>query len=192
MDFFFTKDYRGKHRFFTTEPGPAIGEKISWPKEMWRRARKKLLLLPPRILRQEQAFIRFLKPTHDRLLVHHSGHQPEKKLKWTFFFYLQKQKTKHIFLLIGEFLLLPLSGLIGLLPGPNVIFGILALLLITHWQALRGINRMSRQKLEFIPARALSEWEEAVARGQEERYAELLEKLEKEFRLSGLMKVLWK
>ena len=192
MDFFFIKDYRRKYRFFSPEQGKGIGEKISRSKEIWRRARKKLLLLPPRILRQEQAFMDILKNKQGPVRIHHSGHQPEKKVRWTFFFYLQRQRTKHILFLIGEALLLPLSGLAAFLPGPNVAFGILALLIVTHWQALRGINQVSRRKLHFVPSRALSEWEKAVTQGQEEKYAEILGKLEKEFTLSDLSKILWK
>jgi len=192
MEFFFVKDHRNNYRFFASELGPGIGEKTSKPKEVWRRAKEKLLLLPPRIRRQEQAFMDILKEKENTVVIRHSGHHSETKLRLIFFFYLQRQRTKHILLLIGEVLLLPLSGLAAWLPGPNVAFYILALLIITHWQALRGINRLGRKKLEFMPTPAFSDWEETVTQGEESRYAEVLGKLEREFNLPGLTKILWK
>lgn len=192
MEFFFIKDYRNKYRFFASELGPGIGEKTSKTKEAWRRAKEKLLLLPPRIRRQEQAFMDILKEKKDAVVVRHSGLHSESKLRFAFFFYLQRQRSKHILLLIGEILLLPLSGLAAWLPGPNVAFYILALLILTHWQALRGINRLGRKKLEFVPATVFSDWEETVAQGDERRYAEILGRLEREFNLPGLAKILWK
>jgi hypothetical protein len=64
--------------------------------------------------------------------------------------------------------------------------------MITHWRALRGINRLALKKTEFVPAPSLTEWEKAVGRGAESRCSEILQKLETEFRLSGLSKILWR
>lgn len=192
MDFFFIKDSKWRYRFFASEPAPGIGVKISKSREIWEQAKKKLLLLPPRILRQEQAFINILKNKDERVVVHHSGRHAEKRLRLIFFLYLQKQKTKHLLLLLGEALLLPLSGLAAFIPGPNIAFYILALLLITHWQAWRGISRLGRKKIEFEAASPFLAWEKAIDLKQEERFPEILGKLEKEFNLRGLSKILWK
>jgi hypothetical protein len=192
MDFFFIRDYREKFRFFSSEPEKDISIPVSRSKKAWDLAQKKLTLLPQRSLRQEQAFIRVLKIGDDAISIHHSGCRPEKRIALRFFFFLQKQRSKHILFLIGETLLLPLSGLAALLPGPNVAFAALALLIVTHWQALRGINQLARKKHAFPVSPLFAEWEEAASLSQEERCAEILLEIEKEYNLSGLRKILWK
>jgi hypothetical protein len=192
MTFFFIKDFKHKYRFFSSEPENGVAVKISRSEEIWRKAQKKLLLLPPRNLRQEQAFMNALQNKEESLIIHCPGLPYQKRLKLRFSFFLHRQRTKHILLLLGEVLLLPLSGLAALLPGPNIAFAVLALLMITHWRALRGINHLARKRTEFVPVPSFSEWEEAIGRRAETRYSEILQKLENEFRLSGLSKILWK
>jgi len=192
MRFFFVRDYQDKYRYFSAEPPTQIQVKFSHLQKIWELAKKKLMLLPQNKLRQEQAFRRALNLEEKKLNIVYSGRLNEKKAKTRFRFFLRKQKTAHIFILIGEALLLPISGLAALLPGPNVFFGILALLLITHWQALRGINRILKKEYMFIPSPLLASWEEAVKLKQEKNFPELLQKIEEEFNLSGIQKILWK
>ncbi len=109
-----------------------------------------------------------------------------------FYFFLQRQRTKHILLLVGETILLPISGLAAILPGPNVFFGVLALLMITHWQAFRGINKTLKKKFEFVPSQLLGEWEQARESKEEKKYPEIFKKIEEEFHLDEIQKVLWK
>jgi hypothetical protein len=192
MEFFFVRDHREKYRFFSSEPEKDISIPVSRTKRAWELAQKKLTLLPPRILRQEQAFIRILKVEDEAISIHHSGLRPEKRIRLRFSLFLYKQRSKHVLILIGETILLPLSGLAALLPGPNVAFAALALLMITHWRALQGINRLAGKKPEFPVAPLFADWEEACGRAQEERCAEILNKIEKEYRLSQVNKILWK
>ncbi|MBN2408835.1 MAG: hypothetical protein JXE07_03785 [Candidatus Aminicenantes bacterium] len=192
MEFYFIRDYRQKYRFFSSEPQKDFTIPVSRTKRAWELAREKLTLLPPRILRQEQALIRILKIDDNTIAIRHSGGRSEKRIGLSFFFFLQKQRSKHILLLVVETLLLPLSGLAALLPGPNVAFAALALMMITHWQALRGINGLARKKHEFTAEPGLAAWEEAVDLSQEERYPDILREMETEFALSGLRKILWK
>ncbi len=192
MDFFFVRDYREKYRFFSSEPEADFSIPASRSKKAWELAQKKLTVLPQRSLRQEQAFIRVLKVGDKTIVIHHSGCRPEKRISLRFFLFLHKQRSKHILLLIGETLLLPLSGLAALLPGPNVAFAALALLMVTHWQALRGINRLSRMRHEFSVAPHFAAWEEAVSLSQADGYADILQRVEREHTLSGLRKILWK
>ena len=137
MKFFFVRDYSRKYRYFSSETLSQIKVKSSRWEEIWELAKKKLMLLPQRVLRQEQAFVRTLKIEEKKIQVIHSGRLNKKRLKIKFYFFLQKQRTKHIFMLTGEALLLPISGFAIILPGPNVFFGYLALLTITHWQLLK-------------------------------------------------------
>jgi hypothetical protein len=192
MQFFFLKDYREKYRYFSAEPLRQIQVKFSRWKKIWEKARQKLMLLPLRILVQEQAFEQVLKSKEKKLEILYSGCCAEQRIKRRFFFYLQRQRTKHILLLIGEMLLLPISGLAALLPGPNVFFGVLALLIFTHWQALRGINCLLKKEHVFKSAPSLMEWEQVIESKRKEEFAPILKRIATEYSLKNIQKILWK
>jgi Mitochondrial K+-H+ exchange-related len=192
MEFFFVRDYRDRYRFFSSEPQKDVSIPVSRTKQAWELAQKKLNVLPPKILRQEQAFIRSLKIEDDTVTIYHSGLRPEKRIRLRFSLFLHKQRTKHVLILIGETLLLPLSGLAALLPGPNVAFAALALLMYTHWRALRGINRLADKKHEFPAAPLYAEWEKAYGQARSEELAEILKKIEDEYHLSRIDRILWR
>jgi len=192
MIFFFVRDYQHKHRYLSSEPPSEIQVKFSRWREIWEAAKKKLTLLPQRILRQEQAFRKSFNIKEKRIKIFHSGRLAERKIKTRFRFFLRAQKTKHIFFLVGETLLLPLSGLAVFLPGPNVFFGVLALLMITHWQALRGINKLLKKEYDFTPSSLLGRWEEVLESKEEQSFLRTLKEIEKEYSLVNIHKVLWK
>ena len=192
MQFFFVRDYRFNYRYFSSEPVQNIRVEFSRLKKIWRVAKKKLMLLPQRILAQEQAFARIIKYEEAEVQIFHSGYLNEKRIRSKFFFFLQKQRTKHVILLAGEILLLPISGVAAFLPGPNVFFGVLALLTITHWQALKGINTLLKREHQFIPAQSLKDWETAAESKSEETFSLTLGKVGKEFNLINTKKILWK
>ncbi|MFB0565027.1 MAG: hypothetical protein ACETWK_05045 [Candidatus Aminicenantaceae bacterium] len=191
MKFFFVRDYRHKYRYFSSEPQVQIQVRFSRWKEIWDLAKKKLMLLPQRILCQEQAFRRALS-SEKKVTIFHSGCLDKKRIRSKFRFFLRKQKTKHVLLLSGEILLLPLSGLAAILPGPNVFFGVLALLMITHWQALRGINRLLKKEYEFVSSTLFNEWEAALDCREETKFPKILKEIEEEHFLDSLRKILWK
>jgi len=62
--------------------------------------------------------------------------------------------------------------------------------MINHWRALLGINRLSRKKLNFTVAPLFADWEAASDRGEVDRFAELLARIESEYRLSKINKVI--
>ena len=192
MKFFFVLDHSGKYRFFSSEPIQNIQVKFTRLEKLWVEAKKRLMLLPKRILAQEQAFARALKLNEDSMEIIHSGRLDEKRLKIKFFLFLQKQRTKHILLLIGEAILLPLSGLLALLPGPNIFFGVLALIMITHWQAFKGINTVSRKGHLFVTSQTLDEWEQALLSPEGKNLDAVLGKIEEEYTLKDLNKILFK
>jgi len=192
MNFFFVKDYKNKYKYFSSEPLSEIKADFTRWKELWELAKKKLMLLPHRILMQEQTFERTMKLKEKKITILYSGYTSDKKIRIRFFLFLQKQRTKHILYLIGETFLLPFSGLAAFLPGPNVFFGVLALLMITHWQAFRGINRTSKKEYHFIPVSSLKDWERAIESKNEDKFSYILKNLEKEYRLDNIQKILWK
>jgi hypothetical protein len=190
MTFFFVRDAEQKYRFFSTEPVRAIEAPTPRWRKLWERAKARLLLLPQRALRQEQALARVARIEDPAVAIAHSAWTEDKKIRFRFFLFLQKQRTRHVLLLAGEALLLPLSALTMPLPGPNVFFYVLALLMITHWQALRGLGRLGRKEHAFKPSPLLAEWEDAVKAKAADRFPELLERMEQEFGLTGLRKLL--
>lgn len=192
MRFFFVKDFREKYRYFSAEPLHQIRVEFSRWKEIWEKAKQKLMLLPRRILVQEQAFEQVLHTKENEVEILYAGCCSKQRIRIRFFFFLQKQRTKHVLLLIGETLLLPISGLAALLPGPNVFFGVLALLMVTHWQALRGINRLAKKHHVFIPTSVLQEWEQAIPEKNENEFPRILEKIAEEYGLEHIRKILWK
>lgn len=190
MKFFFLLDSREKFRFISSEPIQSIQFKFARLEKIWIEAKKRLMLLPKRILAQEQAFARIVKLDHDDVEILHSGRLDEKRLKIKFFLFLQKQRTMHILLLVGEAILLPVSGLMALLPGPNVFFGVLALIMYTHWQALRGLNAFGRKKHLFVSSQILDEWEGALRLQEEKHLAAILKRIEDTYDLKDLEKIL--
>ena len=191
MTFFFVRDAGQKYRFFSTEPVRPIEAPTPRWRKLWDKAKSKLLLLPQRTLRQEQAMARAVSLKDPAVDIVHADRTEEKKIRFRFFLFLQRQRTRHVLLLAGEALLLPVSALTMPLPGPNVFFYVLALIMITQWQALRGLNRLGRLEHVFRPSALLSEWEEAVKAHAEDRFPALLERIELEFGLTALCKVLW-
>lgn len=192
MTFYFVPDFRKRYRFISSEPVHEIQVKFSRWKRIWEEARRRLMLLPPRILRQEQAFEEILRHSSARIEIIHAAGQTEKKIRRRFFFFLQKQRSRHILYLIGEAVLLPISGLMALLPGPNIFFGILALIMYAQWQGLRGINCLGRKTHDFSPSDLLEEWAAALEAGQEENYPETLARIETAYNLPNLKKILYR
>jgi len=192
MQFFFVQDHRQKHRYFSSEPLSQIQIQSSRWKKIWELAKDKLSLLPKRILRQEQALGQALKVEEETIEIVYSGRLEEKRIRRKFYFFLQRQRSKHILLLIGEALFLPISGLAAILPGPNVFFGVLAILMITHWQALRGINRILKKECKFTPSFLLEEWEKALSAKRKDSFAQILDEISDQYNITNLQKVLWK
>ena len=190
--FFFVRDHKNRYRYFSSEPVKQIKVRFHRWEKIWELAKQKLMLLPPRVLRQEQAFSNSLFSKETKIKIYFSELTGNEKVKTKFRFFLRKQKTKHIFFLAGEILLLPLSGLAALLPGPNVFFGVLALIMISHWQGFRGINNLLKKEYEFFPSSLLTEWETSLKKDNENHLFRILEKIEKEYNLPGVQKILWK
>jgi hypothetical protein len=149
LNFFFVRDCRHEMRFFSSEPPKPPEAARSKAKEAWELAKKKLMVLPQRMLRQEQAFARALKLEAPEMRIIYSGIADERKINHTFNFFLQRQRTKRIAYLIGEALLVPLTALLIPLPGPNVAFYVVALLLITHWLSVRGVRAILKKSHDF-------------------------------------------
>ncbi len=192
MDFFFVRDYRHRPRFFSAGPLGPLPADFSKTREVWEKAKSKVTSLNPRTLLQEQAFELGGRPGEGPLRILHSGHFDDRAVRTRLFLFLQRHRTRHIIILCGEAIVVPITGLAALLPGPNIIFYVLAVLMVIQWQALRGITRILRRDHEFIVDPLLAEWEAAVESRDEARFPELLERLGKVHGLPSPRKLLWK
>jgi len=191
ITYFFVKDARKDHRLFCSEPPGPLPTKLSKTKAVWELAKKKLMLLPPRTLRQEEAFAKTMRIEEAAVKVL-CAEPEEKHINLRFHFFLQKRRSQRLFLLIGECILAPFAGVAMFLPGPNVVFYALALIIITHWQSLRGIRALLKKEHKYVIDPLLSEWEMAVAAGREPDYPDIIRRMEETHGLQGLTKVLWK
>ena len=192
MDFFFVRDWRRRSRFYAAGPLGLLPANFSRSRAIWEKAKEKVTSLNPRILVQEQAFEHGARPGDGPLRILHSGRSDDRSVRTRLFLFLQRQRTRHILVLAGEALLLPFSGLAMLLPGPNIAFYVLAVLMIIQWQALRGISRILRRDHDLVADPLLAEWEAAVESHDEARFPELLDRLEQVHHLPSPRKLLWK
>jgi hypothetical protein len=192
MDFFFVRDYRRRHRFYAGGPIDPMPANFSKTRAVWEKAKEKVTGLNPRLLVQEQAFEHGARPGDGPLRVLHGGGPDGGSVGTRLFLFLRRQRTRHLLVLAGEALVVPFTGLIALLPGPNLVFYVLAVIMIIQWQALRGLNRLLRRDRELVADPLLAEWEAAVEAHDEARFPELLERLEKVHRLPSPRKLLWK
>jgi hypothetical protein len=191
MQFFFVHDYRGRARFFSSGPLGPLPARFSKTRAVWEKAKTKVTGLSPRLLLQEQAFELGGRPGPGRLRVLHAGRRDERYVRRRLFLFLQRQRTRHIVALAVEAVFVPITGLMAVLPGPNIFFYVLAIVMIIQWQALRGINRMLRRDYDLAADPLLGEWEAAVEARDEARFPALLDRLEKNHGLPAPRKLLW-
>ncbi len=190
MKFFFVLDSKKNYRFFSSGKITRPQIRFSHWQKLWEMAKKKLMLLPKRILSQEQAFDHISKLPGGEVSIHYSGLVDANTVHRKSFFFLQKQRSKHIIFLIGETILLPISGLMAVLPGPNVFFGFLALIMYTHWRALKGINHLLRKERRFIASSLLAEWENALKQDAQSEQPMILDRLSRELGIKDLKTIL--
>ncbi|HSA95299.1 MAG TPA: hypothetical protein VLJ16_04560, partial [Acidobacteriota bacterium] len=118
MDFFFVRDHRGRPRFFAAEPLGPMPENFSRTRAVWEKAKRKVTSLDPRTLLQEQAFAHGGRPDPGPLRILHAGDTDGRSVRTRFRFFLRRLKTRHIVILAAEALVVPVTGLAALLPGP--------------------------------------------------------------------------
>jgi len=192
MEFYFVKDFKKRYRFFSSPSIRPIDVHFTKWQKMWEEAKKRLLLLPPRILSQEQAFEKALRGRDSETRIYFSGSHDRSQIKKKFIFYLRKQRSKHLVLLVLETLLLPVSGLMAFLPGPNIFFYVLFLVMYIQWRAFKGIKVLIHKNHGFISSALLEEWEKAVELGAANKMERVINKIERELSINKIRKILYK
>ncbi len=73
----------------------------------------------------------------------------EDRLRKIFIFWVEKELGKRIVFMIFEGMILPLTPIMALLPGPNIFFYIPALFFYYHWVSFWGLKRLDFKKLDL-------------------------------------------
>lgn len=73
----------------------------------------------------------------------------EEKLRNIFIVWVEKEMGKRLFFMIIEGLILPLTPILALLPGPNIFFYIPALFFYYHYKSFRGLKRLDFNDLDL-------------------------------------------
>lgn len=73
----------------------------------------------------------------------------QKKIKQIFRLWIQKEKSKRILFIIIEALIIPFTGLLAILPGPNFFFYVPALLLYYHLVTFLSLRKVNLDDLIF-------------------------------------------
>ena len=71
------------------------------------------------------------------------------RVKQVFKIWIQKEKSKRVFCLICEALVIPFTGLLAPVPGPNFFFYVPALLFYYHLTSFLGLNRIDVDDLDM-------------------------------------------
>jgi len=189
MKFFFLPDRKNNFKFLSEELSELKIESKKWQK-LWIKAKNALTKpFPAKFTVQEKAFTQLIS-AGDNIEIFYPASVSREKMKIKFRHFLYKEKTKHIILLIGEFILLPLSGLVTPIPGPNIIFYALIFFIILHWQALRGINKLMKRNYKLIPDLLFDKWCSAIKQDSETDLNDILKEIENKYRIKELSKIL--
>ncbi|MCK4763508.1 MAG: hypothetical protein KAW12_15015 [Candidatus Aminicenantes bacterium] len=73
----------------------------------------------------------------------------EERLEFFFNIWLKKEKAKRLLFVFIEVLLIPFTGILALLPGPNFFFYVPALLLYYHFTTYRGLRHIDVDELNI-------------------------------------------
>ncbi|MCP2520530.1 hypothetical protein NLD30_08810 [SCandidatus Aminicenantes bacterium Aminicenantia_JdfR_composite] len=189
MKFFFLPDKKNNFKFLSEEVSEIKIKSKKWQK-LWNKAKNALTKpIPAKFTTQEKAFTQLISLKNNIEILYPESIS-NKKIKSKFKHFLYKERTKHIILLVAECILLPLSGFVTPIPGPNIIFYALIFFIILHWQALRGINKLLKKNYKLIPDASLNKWYIAIKQKSEDELNIILKEIENNYGLKNLNKVL--
>ena len=190
MRFFFVPDKKNNFKFLCEETSEIRIKSSRWQK-LWLKAKNTLTKpLPVKITAQEKAFAQLLSIENENIEIFYPEIISNKKIKIKFRLFLYKERTKHIIRLIAGLVLFPISWLITPIPGPNILFWALVIILILNWQALKGIRKLIKREYQLTPSSILGEWYQMIKQKSNSNINNILKKIEKEYKLKNLVKIL--
>jgi hypothetical protein len=123
---------------------PTLTSKVKW-------VRKGISVLErrwPGLLRylsRQQVLARL---SHYPVILRVHGDRSRSSVSRAFALWMRKERVKNLLFMIIEALIIPFTGFLAMLPGPNVFFYVPGLLLYFHYTAWRGLKRAEKAELD--------------------------------------------
>jgi len=77
------------------------------------------------------------------------GRRGRKSVRRAFALWMRKERGKNLVFMILEAMIIPFTGFLAILPGPNIFFYVPGLLLYFHYTAWRGLRRAEKAELDL-------------------------------------------
>lgn len=115
----------------------------------------------------------------DEIPVLYPSSYPRKKASLRFKLFIEKEMGRHTIIIILILITLPFSAILGLLPGPNIIFWTELFMLYIYFKSVKGLKVLSKNA-KLIPDETLGKWESG------EKGEESLKELKEKFSVENL------
>jgi hypothetical protein len=83
------------------------------------------------------------------LEVHGAGGMAEADVRALLAAWMQRKRTRRLFYVVLELLLMPFTAFVALLPGPNVVFYGLFVMFYFHFKAFLSLSRIKVEELDI-------------------------------------------
>lgn len=159
-----------------------LGENIEKSKDfivnLMEKIRKKMKFIGGRKFYQELSFIEASMKTGDIPVLYPSSYSQRRAIL-KFKLFIEKEIGRHTLIIILILITLPFSAILGLLPGPNIIFWTELFVLYTYFKSVKGLKALSKNA-KLIPDETLGKWEKS------EKGEKSLKELKEEFSIENL------
>ncbi len=133
---------------------------------------KKIKFIGGRKFYQELSFIEASMKKDDIPVLYPSDYS-QSRARLRFKLFIEKEMGRHTLIIVLILITLPFSAILGLLPGPNIIFWTELFMLYIYFKGVKGLKALSR-RAKLIPDETLGRWERSEKK--EENLRELKEK----------------
>lgn len=158
-----------------------LGEKTEKGKDLivnlMEKLGKKIKFIGGKKFYQELSFIE-ASMTKESITIFYPSCYSIKRINLRFRLFIEKEMGRHTLMIILLIATLPFSAILGLLPGPNIIFWTELFMLYIYFKAIKGLKALLKNA-EFIPDETLGKWE------MEEKNEESLKNLKERFSLEN-------
>ncbi len=134
---------------------------------------KKIKFIGGKRFYQELSFIEASIKKEDLTILYPSCYS-HKTMSIRFRLFIEKEMGRHTILIIIFLVTLPFSAILGLLPGPNIIFWTEIFMLYIYFKAIKGLKTLAKNA-KLLPDETLGRWERSDK--NEEDLKELTEKI---------------
>ncbi len=159
-----------------------LGEKTEKSKDfmvnLMEKLGKKIKFIGGRSFYQELSFIEAFMTKENITIVYPSCYS-HKRISLRFRLFIEKEMGRHTMIMIILIATLPFSAILGLLPGPNIIFWTELLMLYVYFKAVKGL-KVILKNAKLIPDETLGKWE------INEKNEESLKNLKERFSIENL------